>query len=287
MADTCFVNEKYLSHHFHEVILLVSSNLLLLLPFWKAYILHEYLRAFIYLCSFFFSSSYHLCKTAGTDGSACLLPLCSLKLLDYTFSYTILMASFLYFLDFGVVYKYLKKYHKHSKRLESKTINMFYYGPNEQNDTTYQFTKPNLKLKRKENLIQPDMSYIEDWIIFCSILYNSISVSENEFNPLTYTQLGIGIGVIWAVVIIGWIYNYITFKISPYFDVKDLIIALILAVIGVFLFIIEDYIPSSTYWITHTLWHIFAAVSQLYLLEARNFKKSGWNVCCIDRLNEY
>jgi hypothetical protein len=295
MADPCYTSEIYLSHEIYEVIALVVTNLFLVFPLWKAYNLHEYTRAFLLLCSITFSSLYHLCKTstADPDGSLCVLSLCALKLLDYTFSYTILNSSLLYLLDFGAVYKHLNFYHTHSKKFEVKkhfkpqSFHPWKGGITGNVGLTEGLKSVEPSLKNEEYLVKPDMTYVEDYFIYLSVLYNAISVYTNGFTSLTIIQLIILLGITILILVLGWTYIYSYYHIYPHYDTIDLIISIILATIGIILFLVADYLPVSSYWITHSLWHIFVSFSNLYLLEARNFRKSGWSVLCFDSIKEY
>jgi len=292
--DNCFLTDLYISHEIYEVLALVVSNLFLLLPLYKAWVLHERLRALLYLLAIIFSSLYHLCKTFTADSTACVLPLCSLRLLDYTFSYTILVSSFLFFLDFGAVYKHLNSYHTHSRRQEDNKFRKHSNIPlelgligSDMMDNSGKIWLQNKELKNIECLVKVDNTFIEDWLIISIGIYVAICVSQNNFTALTFLQMAMLLGVVCAIVVFGWIYLYMNFHLVPHYDAKDLVISLIWAILAITLFLVADYLPPFTYWITHSIWHIFGSTAQLYLLEMRNFRKSGWFVLCCDRINDY
>lgn len=270
MADSCYLNDKFLSTNTYEIVFLVLSNLFLLLPAIKAYYLHEYLRALLLFMSFLFSSFYHLCKTASVDASYCIIPLCGLLLLDYSFSYTNIISSILYFLDFGAVYKKLKKFHKHSVKLESDRAAL----------PPAIYTKPMHNLKNKDFMVQRDTSFIEMWIIISTGVCIAILVYQNGFKSLTTLQLCIIIGIEVGIVLIGWLYNYLNYSLLPDFNIAFLVVSLTIGAVGFTFFQIVDFFSISIYWWTHTIWHILMSFAQLYLLEARNFRKSTWFLCC-------
>lgn len=240
MADTCYQNQNYFANNVWEAILLVSSNAVLLPVTWRA-MSHGYkTRAYLSFAAFTASVCYHLCIIAPLFGESCVLHFCALKLLDYTPSYTILITGPLLLVPFNAFY-----------RKED--------------------------LDKPKTIIKPDFTFVDDWIIFSCAIYVAVVVGEiNGFGPLTWLQLAIPLIFVILVVIFSWVHIYVVFKRKPTFDIPDLIAVAVLSVFGIFMFLIEYVLNPTSYWATHSLWHLLGGLAYLYLIEARNKKRSGF-----------
>lgn len=252
MTDACLAKQIYFGFDLWQGIFLVASNLILIPVIFRAWKFRFYTRSYMYTAAFSASSLYHICIIQGLGGLSCVFGFCSLKLLDYTFSYSLLFSSPLLLLPFTAIHKKLKG-------------DQFDSLPIYQRRTT-----------QKAEKIKPNMTFVEDWIIYSIVLTTAILVGiVNNFEALTWLQIVLILVPIIVVVIIGWVHLYVVLHQKPEFDVIDLITSIVLALIGAFFFLVEYRLTPGTYWITHSLWHIFGGLSQLYLIESRNKKRSG------------
>lgn len=62
---------------------------------------------------------------------------------------------------------------------------------------------------------------------------------------------------------------YIKHGIVTGFKSFDFFFGLALSVLAAILMLVQDHLPSSTYWLTHSIWHVFAALGQWLLLRAK------------------
>lgn len=248
MADACLAKQIYFGFDLWQAIFLVGSNLILIPVIFRAWKFAFYTRSFLYTAAFTASFLYHICIVQGLGGASCVFGFCYLKLLDYTGSYTVLFASFLLFLPFTSI---------HEKPKDNEELPVY-----------------NRRANRRK--IKPNTTFAEDWIIYSIAITVAIMVGiVNNFEALTWLQIVLVLIPILVIVTMGWVHLYVVLHQKPEFDVIDLIISIVLALIGVFFFFVEYRLSPGTYWITHSLWHIFAGLSQLYLLESRNKKRSG------------
>jgi predicted membrane channel-forming protein YqfA (hemolysin III family) len=124
--------------------------------------------------------------------------------------------------------------------------------------------------------IRPNLSYIEDWLLLGLIIYIALIVGSTlPITTLNWWQTLIPVVVFLLIAVISWTHLYFIHKRVPSFDIVDLVISIVLAVLAVVFFLVEYNLSPDSYWLTHSLWHIFAALSQLYLLESRNKNQSG------------
>jgi hypothetical protein len=243
MADSCFKKQQYFGNNVWEAIFLVVSNLPLLIVVIRAWIYGFRTRAYLFMMAFLASFLYHVCLIRGGGGLTCVLNFCTLKLLDYMFSYTTLFSAILLFIPFTA-------FHSKKKNLS--------------------------QAKSRLTVIKPNVSYVEDWIIFGTITAIGLLVGEiNNFDSLSWLQVGVILFIYGVILGIGWTILFVQYGKKPEFDVIDLIFFVIFGLIAIFFFLIEYLLPASSYGYTHSLWHIFGSLALLYAIESRNKTVSG------------
>jgi hypothetical protein len=266
-VDQCYKEEIYLAKDWIQTIYLVGSNLFLLLPIIRAYRFSQYTRTFLYFVAMVFSGFYHLCKVSPEVGHLCLFGLCQLRTLDYTFSFSIFFSSVLYLIPFGGKNIIIKS----DKKEESVDVEV---GEHNHEDNISHVTS---RLETKNNFY-PNLSYLEDWFLYSIVLITCLLVGPvNGNKSLTYLQIGVILGVLLLMAFLSWWIHYLKTGELPLFDAKDMILSAVFASVGIGLFISEGFLSAPTYWLTHTFWHVTAAIAQLFLLESRNYVHSGWN----------
>lgn len=66
------------------------------------------------------------------------------------------------------------------------------------------------------------------------------------------------------------IYYYVKYKILMIFEPYKFTFGLLLSALACFLMVIQDQLPSSSYWITHSIWHVCGATGQFLLLMSKH-----------------
>lgn len=119
-------------------------------------------------------------------------------------------------------------------------------------------------------------NFIESYILlsYFGVLYIILSSTILCYNKNSTLIFIITAGSAIAISIIG---NIIVTKClelnKNYFNTRIIIIGFIIGALSIFLFIISDYLDKNTYWITHSLWHILASITQFILLDIRKKPK--------------
>lgn len=237
----------------YQTFVLTASNLFLLLPALKLFISNTYYKTnnksivFLNLMAMIVSFLYHLCKTNGPNGGgACLLHFCTLKNLDYSFSNTLLVSLIFFLFPFAIQLE------------EEETKGLF---------------------------ILEDYRFIENyvlcfyfWTIF--LLLDSTLLCTGNFTMVLFLAIissSILIAIVGHCIIIESITDRRRFA---KFNKINTAVGFTLVLIAAFFFVIEDYMDKRYYWITHSLWHIFASLAQLVLLDARNQKRTLFGAFC-------
>lgn len=246
-----------------ETAFLVLSNLLLLLPAYKTFLMYNYTRTYITLSSMIFSSLYHLCKTSVKGGGICLLPFCTLKNLDYSFSTTVLSSILLLLFPFTAV---------------SREYN------NRNNEGVR---------GRWEDFA----GVLETYILISTVFFLYITLGSTSLFCGGRNSSWLFGGVI-VVTLLACLIGYVILRLlhlhKAYYEninKTNAIIAIVFAVLAVVCFLVEDYLPRSLYAVLHSFWHIFASLSYLYFLEIRNPHRTGLEVifvctCISQRINK-
>lgn len=254
-GDDFGATDEFGSLELYQTIFLVLSNLVLLIPAFKAFIIKNYSRVFLNLLAMFISSAYHLCKTSNNNsGGLCFLPFCTLKSLDYAASNTLLISLIFFILPF--------------------TIEEFNTGDN-------------IKQDKKEKKLLKKIRFIEDYILLC--YFGAIYLILNS----TILCSGKKLFLVFIIFIISSLFiaivgHFIILKIAGKntymtYNRTNLFIGFTLAAIAILFFFIEDYMNKKYYWIFHSLWHIIASISQIFLLDARTNTRTGFKsffFCC-------
>jgi hypothetical protein len=233
------INDEYGSSEVYQAVFLIISNLFLLLPAFKSFLMNDYCRTFINISAMIVSSLYHLCKTNSKRvRNVCLVQFCILKNLDYSTSITLLISLIFFLLPF--IYDI-----KNDKFAKQKGV----------------------KYKKTTRF-----NFLEPYILLCYFIFTYITISGSVFCSNKYILELFG-GLIGSAFIISIIGNIIITKILKlhkyYFNKKILFVGFFLAGLALVLFCISDYLPISSYWITHSLWHILGALAQIVLLNIR------------------
>jgi hypothetical protein len=294
----------------YQTVFLVISNFLFLMPAFKAFLIKNYSRVFLILVTMIVSSFYHLCKTSSpSGGGTCLLQFCTLKYLDYASSNTLLISLVLFFIPFTIeeeeeeeeeealcAEEQVKK--KHSSQNQAWPL---------RGKSRYQETITNNKeiYYEKENIQKrieiKKYRFIEDYllIIYFELIYitlqSTLFCSGKHTLSLSLSLIGssVVIAVIGHLIIIRKYANDINGKgdnsykkIYEKYNKVNIIVGIILAFIAIMFFVIEDYMDPKFYWITHVLWHTFAAFSALFLFDSRSKTRTGMFslcFCCIPK----
>jgi len=241
----------------YQTIILVVSNLVLLLPAFKAALLGNWSRVFLNFMAMIFSMWYHLCKTKSVSGGICVLNFCTLKNLDYSFSNTLEISLIFFLFPFIIEEEedYSTKERLHSKKdifirkyahIESFILISFFFIIFILLDSTF-FCSGQHSMALF--LIMSGSALLITLIGHC-IITRLVFVSERIQNNY------------WGEYYANW--NRVNF-----------IVGTIFAILAVGFFIVEDYISKDYYWITHSLWHILAALAQVFYLDIRSKKRTG------------
>lgn len=230
----------------YQTIFLVISNLFLLIPALKAFWNSDFTRTCVFLSAMLVSSAFHLCKTKPHSGGICLLPFCTLRSMDYSTSITLLLS---------VIY----------------AVFPWLYGEN-------------VRRGPEEEAISPSRMGAEGYVlvffwISLNQLFSLLRCGSDE--TLVFMIVALSIGCIPAI---------LSFALAPGnsscrpclgggrylpWDMRDFAIGFGLGVVAISLFVVESFLNSSWYWITHSLWHVFAALSAVFLLDCRSRKSWG------------
>ncbi len=242
---------------------LILSNLPLLIAATKAAYMGLYdisMATFISMC---FSWLYHMCKAQIGGANVCVLPFCSLKHLDYASSTTVLMRILLHVI-IPVPYYTADDLTEGSK---SSNSFMIIFGKH---------------VKRAEKAFTICLYFMTLIILqstsFCGGTQNAglfgllIGITA-LFTLVVYWTLWISVQGNWSIWMNIW-HN------AGYNGVNT-IVGLSLGLIALILFFIEDGTAISSYWYIHTLWHIFAELSEIVLMDVRT-KRRGihWFMFC-------
>lgn len=224
---------------------LVLSNLFLVHATYKAFYMRLYDIGIITLVALLWSAFYHLCKSQAGGGNLCLLPFCMLKHLDYASSTTALIRVVLHvFLPVPL------KLIKNNKFTIIRLWNKFVRG-------------------------QEKIFIASIYIFILILLQSTIFCSGTRNGGLFALMLGLTFGLILfeLFMLFIWLQFTDTTIKEIYSDAgynwPNLILGLFFGVVAIVLFFIEDATNVAAYWYLHSLWHVFAALSQTILLDVR------------------
>lgn len=231
------ITDEYAGLEIYQTFILVASNMPLLIAARKSFSFKDYTRGFLIATASFVSSVFHLCKTKIGYG-ICLLPFCTLRALDYAFSNTVLVSTILFVLPICVT--------------EFDTIIHSSYGV------------PNT------NTIAGN-AFMESYVLigFFSVVYFSMAGAllcsgRYALNFITVIiVLAIVIGIFGRTVLSVW------YGITIKFDRTNIILGLFFGGVAIIPFVIEGVLDLSSYWITHSLWHLFVTPALLFIFESR------------------
>jgi hypothetical protein len=220
--------------------LLVVSNAAFLLPAYKAWRMHLHTRLFIFLCILIFSSWYHACFDVGDyqgehhDNVWCAFRHTTHRALDFFFAKMLVPLTGLYLVVFPPRYAYLERYYLYVNALLCVLIGIESY------------------FAAKYGTVSP-----HEWV--------SASISDSqEYVPLVLSVA--------AFVMAQWLYVSLVHRLVPMYDWPDLLLGLLFQAGGLVLYWQQERQPAEYYWIIHSLWHLFSALGQYWLLESRRFQ---------------
>jgi hypothetical protein len=225
----------------------------------KAIYMRLHFIGILTLFAMIWSSLYHLCKALPGGGNVCLLPFCILKHLDYASSTTVLLRMLLHVML--PVPFYLME-----------DVEMTVSNNQIWNERVMTWSK---YVRREEKTL-----------VLCIYIFIIILLESTLFCSGTHSALlfGLTVGLIMGLVLI----TYYTFWLltSPQFtspitqlwsqaryNKLNLISGLASGIVALILFFIEDVTSISSYWYLHSLWHVFAALSETILLDVRTSRR--------------
>ncbi len=241
---------------------LVLSNLVLFHAAYKAAYMRLYDICFVTLFAMIWSALYHLCKAQLGGANVCLLPFCTLKHLDYASSNTVLICSILHVL-----------------------IPEPFYGDvpdfSEENGNYYaQLWTKRVKVWSKFIKHQKRTFIICAYILVLVLLESTLFCSGTRYALLFGLAGGMALGLVLFAYFNLWLLLAPDFpsSISQLFrqagyNKSNLIMGLVCGVISLVLFFVEDAAAIASYWYLHSLWHVFAAVSETILLDVRTKRR--------------
>lgn len=134
----------------------------------------------------------------------------------------------------------------------------------------FEITKKNiLDFYRKSSyttIIKNNMVGLEN-IYICSYAY-LITVSLLISYPNFAFTVALCISSLLVAVFWG-VYFYVKHQIVVGFKTYEFFFGLILSLFAALLMLLQDHLPGSTYWITHSIWHVCAALGQWLLLRSK------------------
>jgi hypothetical protein len=261
------VTDNYAGLELYQTFLLVASNVPLFFVALQTYYLRDYTRTFIIIGAALISSLFHLCKTK-TGMGICVLPFCTLRALDYAFSNTVLVSAILFVLPIV-----LKSHDTLIIRGASAT-----YWPNNGGAQRLNGANRIDNNIEQSNFIQnyirslKRFKFIESYILIAAFTMVFFSVSGpllcNGTNVLNFLV----VLIIWTIFIglIGGMILYYWNNIRVVIDTKYTFIGLLFGIGAIIPFIVEGFIDVSSYWITHSLWHLLAAPALLFIFNCRH-----------------
>lgn len=119
--------------------------------------------------------------------------------------------------------------------------------------------------------------WLEDWAIYIYAVSITVFVTQDDDSYTLFLWWTISLTASSFVVVAAMLVILrLKFGPLPRLDWKDLIIAVVFAIAGVSLFVTEDDMGRTFYWISHSLWHTFASFASFYFLEVRDTEQWGW-----------
>lgn len=220
----------------YAIFFLVASNLAFIPVIWRSLQFRQYIRAVIFTGNLLSSSTYHLCKPVN---GVCLLPYYALGNFDFFFAILNPVVVALYLIPFDAIYK---------------------------DPVTGKYVGRGVK---GAVLVRHSLRHIEQMMLlgYGFLIAILLALGFNSF-----VAFGVVGGSVSVIVLAAVLYNYSVYEIRPHFDWPDLVIALVLLATGSTLFIVQEFMSPQLYWIVHSIWHVLAAVGQLYLLDSRNWQ---------------
>jgi hypothetical protein len=181
-----------------------------------------------------------------------------LRSLDYAFSNTVLVSAFL--LVFPLVTKPYDTIEFTLPNGLKKEINTI-YGP-----------RWEMTLEDRDRFrIASQYTHVEVYtlVAFFALVYLSMSgpllcSGRYAFNfIIVIIVAAVVIGVIGRTILYNW------YNIQIIFNKRFLLASVVFGILAMIPFIVEGALDPSSYWITHSLWHLLAAVALLCVVEAR------------------
>lgn len=252
------ITDSYAGLELYQTFLLVASNVPLFFVALQTYSLCDYTRTFLLTGAALVSSLFHLCKTRLGVG-ICLLPFCTLRALDYAFSNTVLVSTILFLFPI-VLYSHdtVSIRGKENMTMESKNHRI--------DQINQKYTKSLRKLR-----------FIESYILvgFFAMVYFSVSgpllcngnFMINFLVVIFITALMIGL--------VGSAILYYCNNIKIVMNTKYIFIGLLFGMAAIIPFIVEGSLDVSSYWITHSLWHLLAAPALWFVFNSRTQTLDG------------
>lgn len=123
-----------------------------------------------------------------------------------------------------------------------------------------------------------NVAWIENWLIYgYGILITFFLVqSDASFGVFLWWVVSLTVSSV-AIAVISLIAIAIRCGPLPKMDWQDFFIAVLFGVLGISFFVVEDKMGRDFYWVSHSLWHVFASFAQFYLLESRDLEYSGFD----------
>lgn len=239
---------------------LVFSNLGFAWTSLKAYRHRFYFNSIVYLIVLFISSFYHACKPL--NGWFCIMPYWILYVYDMFFA----------LMNIPLVTHYFLPYH----------APIIYFG----NATEDVNKKLAPRDSNKDAIVLIDHSpaskslyYFRGFLgkdIIQFVVYGFIIGLLIAFGWLNIYGYLILLGFVSVEVLVVILFVRLRFGLWPFFHLGYLITGIVLLSFGGISFVIQDFLPSSSYVyfysIMHSLWHLVSAIGQNYLIDARIYR---------------
>jgi hypothetical protein len=273
---------------------IVLSNLAFLAPAILCLVLKKHVQAFVFMSIFFTSSLYHACKSdyetasSSISGRFCfLVGYEEYFVLDHLFATLSIPCIFLSFTPLDVVLfskieinnnedddgkkRIPSTFYARDKKEIKNYILDIYFTPTIGSSSSLNGLEDAENVRRvmyleKNYVLKPNAVGLETLYV-CVYAY-LIGICLLISYPNTTFSASVTVSGLIVACSLG-AYYYLKFGMIVYFDTVGFCFGLLLSVIAVILILIQDHISNETYWLTHSVWHVCAALGQFFLLKSK------------------
>lgn len=235
---------------------LTLTNLLFLAAALRALQFGRHVRAALYAGTVLASGFYHWCKPAN---GTCVLPYRALWFLDFELALVMLPTTFLFLIPFGAI----SAWHADEAAAGGGS------GGGAALPRVHVAGAPRVRPGRARS----DQTHVEAILIVLNLAAIALYLLLAGEPPLAALVALTAANA--ALVPANWWWLWRAYGLRPEFDWTDLVIAVVLAALGIPLYFASHAVAPAHYWVLHSLWHALIAAGQFYLMETRSRTHSG------------